>query len=445
MQEIISLENLFLLNTNNKDESINLKLAVNGMAMKNMENNCVTTVKKDDIHRIELFRGTRLYNMRIITKAKILNINNILEEMVEEIKKVCSQWYSISVNVKPLEVIDTTRGRVTFSDDYLEYRTDKLIFDVPLKDIVSVCSVKNEAVLGFDCNNEFEGVIEMRIGVPDENFVKNLRERSETGHVKGIMTFETLNNISPRGKNDYIFNENFLRVLGKTYEHKIMYSSIKKIIALEQEKTVNVVLHLDPSIKQGLTRYRFVNILFEKEIEEEFEPELDEQIKEKFPALEESYSGELFETFLKVIEIFTKKGVQTSGSFKTNTKKIYLECALKARGGFLFPVSDAIIFLPKIIYMPYKEIRLVEFFRVDVSVMTSKSFDMKIVTYDSSYTFSSIDKDEFGTLEKYFSSRNVEIRVEVVENDMAQDDDDETTEIEMEPSMAEEEDGMSDS
>ncbi|ELQ76206.1 Nucleosome-binding factor SPN, POB3 subunit [Trachipleistophora hominis] len=435
MDDVISLDSLFLLSTNNGDENINLKLADKGIAMKNIENGAITTIKKDDIHRIELYRGTRLYNMRITTKTKIFNINNILEEKIEEIKKVCGHWYSINVYVKPLEIVDTTKGKVTFSEDYLEYRTDKLIFDVPLKDVVSVCSVKNEAVLGFDCDKEFDGVIEMRLSVPDENFVKNLRERSEIGQVKSIITFETLNNVSPRGKSDYIFSENYIRILGRTYEHKVLYSSIKKIIVLEQEKVVNIIINVDPSIKQGQTRYNFINLLFEKGIDEDFELELDSDLRSKYPSLEEKYNGELYETFIKIIELFTKQRVQVSECFKTRTNQIFLSCALRALEGFLFPISDAVIFLPKVIYMPHREIRLVEFYRVDVSVMTSKSFDMKIITYDSSYLFSSIDKDEFGALEKYFGDCNVEIRVEIVENEIPPEEEDDTTEIENEPSL----------
>lgn len=435
MEDVISLDNLFLLNTNNDDENINLRLADKGMAMKNLDSGAITTIKKDDIHRIELYRGTRLYSMRITTKTKIFNINNILEEKIEEIKKVCGHWYSINAYVKPLEIVDTTKGKVTFSDDYLEYRTDKLIFDVSLKDIVSVCSVKNEAVLGFDCDKEFDGVIEMRLGVPDENFVKNLRERSEIGQVKSIIAFETLNNVSPRGKSDYIFSENYIRVLGRTYEHKVLYSSIKRIVMLEQEKVVNIIINVDPSIKQGQTRYNFINLLFEKGIVEDFEVELEDDLRSKYPTLKEKYTGELHETFIEIIELFTRQKVQVSEGFKTKANQIFLSCALRALEGLLFPIADAVIFLPKVIYMPHREIRLVEFYRVDVSVMTSKSFDMKIITYDTAYLFSSIDKDEFGALEKYFSDCNVEIRVEIVENEIPPEEEDDTTEIEEEPSV----------
>lgn len=435
MEDVISLDNLFLLNTNNDDENINLRLADKGMAMKNLGSGAITTIKKDDIHRIELYRGTRLYSMRITTKTKIFNINNILEEKIEEIKKVCGHWYSINVYVKPLEIVDTTKGKVTFSEDYLEYRTDKLIFDVSLKDIVSVCSVKNEAVLGFDCDKEFDGVIEMRLGVPDENFVKNLRERSEIGQVKSIIAFETLNNVSPRGKSDYIFSENYIRVLGRTYEHKVLYSSIRRIMVLEQEKVVNIIINVDPSIKQGQTRYNFINLLFEKGIVEDFEIELDDDLRSKYPTLKEKYAGELHETFIEIIELFTKQKVQVSEGFRTKANQIFLSCALRALEGLLFPIADAVIFLPKVIYMPHREIRLVEFYRVDVSVMTSKSFDMKIITYDTAYLFSSIDKDEFGALEKYFSDSNVEIRVEIVENEIPPEEEDDTTEIEDEPSV----------
>lgn len=430
MSQVISLEDLYILG--NKEIPANVKIAEKGIAMQSKIDGEIKSIKKDDILRVELFRSTRDFALRVITPSKIIEFNNIPEEMIEEIKKSISQWYSVSCYIKPLEVSETTKGTVSFSDECLEYRTEKLIFDIQMKDIVSVCSVKNEVVLGFQ-EDSTEGVIEMRLAVPDENFVNNLRERSETNQSKAIFTFEEMNNISPRGKSDFIFNQNCLRIIGRTFEHKILYSSIKRVIKIIGEKNVNLIIEVDPSIKQGLTRYNFINTQFEKEIDEEFSLEIDENTKKMFPGLEEFYSGELYKTFISAMEIFTKKLTEETSDFKSKNNTNFVCCNYKASESFIYFVKNGLLLLPKVIFIPFSTIRLVKFSRVDVSIMTSKLFDMSITTFDQTYQLSALEKDEFGFLESYFAKNEIQLSVEQIENHISDDEDDSTTDIDDAP------------
>ncbi|KRH92535.1 Nucleosome-binding factor SPN, POB3 subunit [Pseudoloma neurophilia] len=427
MAEIISLENLFLLG--NKDVKTNVKMAEQGLAMKILHSNEIKSIKKEDILRVELYRSTRNYAMRLITKNNIIEFNNILEEMVEEIRQSVSDWYSLSVYVKPLEVTNTTKGEVSFSNECLEYRKEKLIFDIPLKDIISVCSVKNEVVLGFEAEDSTEGVTEMRLTVPDENFVNNLRERSESGQSKAIFTFEEMNNISPRGKSDYIFNFNCLRIIGRTFEHKVLFSSIKRVIKIIGEKNVNIIIEVNPPIKQGLTRYEFINTQFEKDIEEEFKIDIDEKTRKLFPEIENIYTGELFKTFITAMEIFTKKPVESLSNFKSKHGFDFVTCNFKATEASLYFVNDGILILPKVVFLPFTKIRSVKFSRVDVSVSSSKMFDMKINTLDHQYQLSALEKDEFNVLEVYLSQNGVEISIDIIEHHISDDESDSTTDI----------------
>lgn len=427
MTEVLSLDELFFLGQ--VDLPVNVKMAEKGIAMKFSQTGEIKSIHKDNITRIELFRSTRRFGMRVFTKGGIIELNNILEEMIEEIKKSIGDWYNLLAYMIPLEVTNTTKGSVSFSDHFLEYRTGKLIFDIPLKDIVSVCSVKNEVVLGFEADDSTEGVTEMRLTVPDENFVSNLRERSETGQSKSIFTFEEMNNVSPRGKSDFIFNQNCLRIIGKTFEHKVLYSSIKRCIEIPGEKNVNVVLDIDPPIQQGLTRYNFINTTFDKEIEEDFVIDVDENIKSKFPDLENSYSGELFKTYLAALEIFTRRPIEQLSNFRNHSGQNFVSCNFKAAESLLYFTGDGILILPKVIFIKFSHIRIVKFSRVDVSVMTSKLFDMVIRTFDGEYQMSAIEKDEFCQIESFLSKKNVELSVDIVEHHVSDDEDDSTTDI----------------
>lgn len=427
MQEVISLDNLYLIGEKNILTVV--KMAEKGLAMKLLDTDEIKSVKKEDILRFELYRSTRNYAMRVITKNNMFELNNILEEMIEEIKKAVSDWYSLAVYVKPLEVSDTTKGSVSFSNECIEFRTEKLIFDLHLKDIVSVCSVKNEVVLGFEADDSTEGITEMRLTVPDDNFVDNLRERSDTGKTEAVFTFEEMTNISPRGKSDFLFDPNSLRIMGKTFQHKIPYSSIKRVIEIVGEKNVNIVSEVDPSIKQGLTGYDFINTRFEKDIEEDFQPNINQDSKEAFPSIQTYYSGELYKTFIKAMELFTKRPVEQLSNFQSAHGLNYVSCNYKAAEARFHFTWDGILLLPKVYFIPFKKIKSVEFSRVNVSVMTSKMFDMKINTLDCQYQFSALEKDEFGPVETHLGKHGVATSIDVIEHHISEDEDDSTTDI----------------
>ncbi|KAM0688445.1 FACT complex subunit [Conglomerata obtusa] len=419
--EVLSIDDLYL-NTKEKQEEVTLKLAQAGIAMKIKSTGKIQLIKKEEIKEIELFRGTHKYNMRIISDT-LYNINNISEHKINDIKHFCSGTYNITVFQKELEIDEPNKGKLAISGDFLEFKNNKLIFDVPLNEIENVHAIKNE--LTFSFKEQKNSVLEIKFVTENTAIADEIKERTEITMKNEMVTFETLQSIVPRGKNDYIFYENYFKMVGSTYEHKILYSNVKQLFWLDKDNNENyLAIETDPPIRQGQTRYNFIVMIFKSEMEEDFTLKLTEQEQIKFPDLKLEYSGSVGVSFLNILRTVTNAKYNTIGHFSTLSGGKNLKCSLKASDGHLYPLEKSLIFMPKAIYMPLNEIQNVEFSRVNVSKFAAKTFDMKIMTTDKSFMFASLPKEDFGQLEQYFSEKNIKITSEVVAEEHSYSSDD---------------------
>ncbi|KAM0676553.1 FACT complex subunit [Binucleata daphniae] len=413
--DIIQIDDLFIA-TDGKMEDITLKLASQGLALKYKLNGNVQTLKKEEIKEVELFRGVNKFNMRIRAN-NMININNISEHRIDEIKQFCSKHYDITVFQKDLEIEETNKGKLMISGDFLEFKNNKTIFDVPLKDIENVCAVKNEITFTF--KEQKDSVIELKFVSDNVNIVDEIKERNELVKSNEITTFEALQSLVPRGKNNYMFYDNHLKMVGSTYEHKILYSNVKQLFYLKKENNeYYLAIETDPPIRQGQTRYSFI-VMILKDVEDEIKLNLSAEIKIKFPELKDEYTGCVGKSFYEVIKAFARPKISTVGSFTTLNNGKSLRCSLKALDGHLYPLDDSMIFMPKAIYMPLREIHNAEFSRVDVSKFAAKTFDMKITTSEKDYMFTSLPKEDFGQLEQYFTEKNIKITSEVIAEEVS--------------------------
>ena len=64
-----------------------------------------------------------------------------------------------------------------------------------------------------------------------------IKEKAELGHVSGdiILSFEEVLVLTPRGRYDVDMFPDFLRLRGKTYDYKIVYSSISRLFLLPKD------------------------------------------------------------------------------------------------------------------------------------------------------------------------------------------------------------------
>lgn len=416
MNDIISIEEL-VLHTSEGPSTVAIKIAPQGIAMKTKSTNTVITLEKNDIKEIKLFRSTQKINMRIYAKH-VYNIKNITDSDSERIKQYCSEQYHLKINDMELQIEDVNKGSLMISGNFLEFRSfnNKLIFDIPLKDIDNVHQIRNEMCVSFKENKN--STTELKFVTENINLVGAIKERNQSTKSKEIVTFEALQSVLPRGKNTFVFYMSFFKMVGSTYEHKIFYKSVKKIFYLEKEsKESYLAINIDPPIRQGQTSYAFIVMVLNNNDEEVFDILLSDEDILNFPELKRSYTGSVGESFLSVLKSITNcKAIRTDAFVTLNGHKS-LKCSVKAFDGHLYPLDKYILFLPKAILVSLTDIKEVEFSRVNLSAFAAKTFDMKVIAINKECTFNSLPKEDFGQLEQYFSEKNIKIVSEVIDNE----------------------------
>jgi structure-specific recognition protein 1 len=81
-----------------------------------------------------------------------------------------------------------------------------------------------------------------------------------------------------RGRFDLDMYENSFRMRGKTYDYKILYDSVKKVMMLPKPDELHTLLvfGLDPPLRQGQTTYPFLVMQFRKDEEVQLELNMTE-------------------------------------------------------------------------------------------------------------------------------------------------------------------------
>ena len=147
------------------------------------------------------------------------------------------------------------------------------------------------------------------------------------------------------------------------------------------------------------------------EDEEEIElPFTDEELQEKFDGkLEREINGPTYEVISKILKAVVQKKITVPGSFIGHNGTPALTCSHKAASGFIYPLERGLIFIYKPpIFLRYDEIKSVVFER---SGGSTRSFDISVSTKnDISYTFSSIEKNEYGKLYEFMKSKKVNVK-----------------------------------
>ena len=137
-----------------------------------------------------------------------------------------------------------------------------------------------------------------------------------------IVSLQDLPCLVPRGRFDLDMTDKQLRLHGKTYDHKISYSSIVKLFLLPRQDDVHVlfVVALDPPLRQGQTRYPYLVFNFAKDLrtETEIKETIDDStLKTKYEGkLDRMQVGDTFEVISRLFRVLTGQKIVIPGSFK---------------------------------------------------------------------------------------------------------------------------------
>jgi structure-specific recognition protein 1 len=280
-------------------------------------------------------------------------------------------------------------------------------------------------------------------------FHEAIKARADIGQVAGdgIIVFKEVLLLTPRGRFDVDMYPSFLRLRGKTYDYKVLYSSIKRLFLLPRPDDVHVqfVVGLEPGIRQGQTRYPYLVLQFVREEEMDAELNLDDETLEgKYEGkLKKRYEEPTFKVVTTLFRVLTGQrliapGADSFQSAGASSSAPCVKCNVKATDGLLYPLDKQLIWVSKQpIHVFYADIHQVVFSRVGGAVSSSKTFDLKVVQRTGpEHTFQSITREEHDALEAHFQRRKVRVKSEMNDIDPAaavmaelSDDDEEMADI----------------
>ncbi|ODQ83098.1 hypothetical protein BABINDRAFT_159555 [Babjeviella inositovora NRRL Y-12698] len=250
-------------------------------------------------------------------------------------------------------------------------------------------------------------------------FYEQLKDKADIGQVAGeaIVSFSDVLLLTPRGRYDIDMYPTSLRMRGKTYDYKIQYRQIEKIFLLPKPDDQNhlLVLQIDPPLRQGQTRYPFLVMQFANTEEIEVELNVDDA---EFAAtyadrLHKKYDQQTHMVISHCFKGLAEKPIVGVSDFTSKYQMAGVTCSLKASEGYLYPLASCFLFVTKpTVFIPYKEITNVTMSRVGAAGAGSKTFDLEVNLKGTggSHVFSSIDREELESLQKFIEAKGVRVK-----------------------------------
>lgn len=153
-------------------------------------------------------------------------------------------------------------------------------------------------------------------------FHDQIKDKAEIGQVSGdgLVVFNDILVVTPRGRYEIDMYPTFIRLRGKTYDYKILYSSIRRLFVLPKTDDMHVLLvvALDPPIRQGQTKYPYITMQFPTNEELDATINMEEsEISEKYgDRLQKHYDAPAYEVVAQVFRGLSGKDITTPKTFK---------------------------------------------------------------------------------------------------------------------------------
>ncbi|XP_029918186.1 FACT complex subunit SSRP1a isoform X2 [Myripristis murdjan] len=345
----------------------------------------------------------------------------------EKISEFFKANYKVELTEKDLCVKGWNWGTAKFSGPLLSFDiNDSTAFEIPLSSVSQCATGKNEVTLEFHQNDDAEvSLMEVRFYVPPgqadegqdpvEAFAQNVLSKADVIQATGdaVCIFKELQCLTPRGRYDIRIYPTFLHLHGKTFDYKIPYTTVLRLFLLphKDQRQMFFVISLDPPIKQGQTRYHFLILLFSKEEDISLTLNMSEEdVERRFEGkLSKNMSGSLYEMVSRVMKALVNRKITVPGNFQGHSGAQCITCSYKASSGLLYPLERGFIYVHKPpVHLRFEEISCVNFAR---GTTTTRSFDFEIETKQGNqYTFSSIEREEYGKLFDFVNAKKLNIK-----------------------------------
>ncbi|KAK9518116.1 hypothetical protein VZT92_023436 [Zoarces viviparus] len=346
---------------------------------------------------------------------------------MEKISEFFKANYKVELTEKDMCVKGWNWGTAKFSGPLLSFEVNEsTAFEVPLSNVSQCATGKNEVTLEFHQNDDTDvSLMEVRFYVPPaqaderqdpvEAFAENVLSKADVIQATGdaVCIFKELQCLTPRGRYDIRIYPTFLHLHGKTFDYKIPYTTVLRLFLLphKDQRQMFFVISLDPPIKQGQTRYHFLILLFSKEEELSLTLNMSEEdVERRFEGkLSKNMSGSLYEMVSRVMKSLVNRKITVPGNFQGHSGAQCITCSYKASSGLLYPLERGFIYVHKPpVHLRFEEISSVNFAR---GTTTTRSFDFEVETKQGNqYTFSSIEREEYGKLFDFVNAKKLNIK-----------------------------------
>ncbi|OAD58135.1 FACT complex subunit Ssrp1 [Eufriesea mexicana] len=404
-----------------------LKLTDQHLIFKNQKTGKVEQISATDMEMVNYQKFIGTWGLRIFLKNGTLHrFRGFKEGDQEKIAKFFTQNYKKDMLEKELSLKGWNWGTARFNGSVLSFDVGHhTAFEIPLYDVSQCNTGKNEVTLEFHQNDDAPvSLMEMRFHIPVsdsadqdpvEAFHQQVMEKASVISVSGdaIAIFREIQCLTPRGRYDIKIFQSFFQLHGKTFDYKIPMSTVLRLFLLphKDNRQMYFVVSLDPPIKQGQTRYHYLVLLFNQEEETSIElPFSEYELKEKYEdKLPKELSGPTYEVLGKVMKVIINRKLTGPGNFISHSGTLAISCSFKAAAGYLYPLERGFIYVHKPpIHIRFEEIASVNFARGGGS---TRSFDFEIeLTSGVVHTFSSIEKEEYGKLFDFITSKKLRVK-----------------------------------
>lgn len=404
-----------------------LRLSRQGVIFKNSK-----TGKVDNIQASELSEGIwrRValgHGLKLVTKSGLIyKYDGFRETEFDKLSDFFKSHFHVELVEKDLCVKGWNWGTVKFGGQLLSFDIgEQPVFEIPLSNVSQCTTGKNEVTLEFHQNDDAEvSLMEVRFYVPPtqedgvdpvEAFAQNVLSKADVIQATGdaICIFRELQCLTPRGRYDIRIYPTFLHLHGKTFDYKIPYTTVLRLFLLphKDQRQMFFVISLDPPIKQGQTRYHFLILLFSKDEDISLTLNMnEEEVEKRFEGrLTKNMSGSLYEMVSRVMKALVNRKITVPGNFQGHSGAQCITCSYKASSGLLYPLERGFIYVHKPpVHIRFDEISFVNFAR---GTTTTRSFDFEIETKQGTqYTFSSIEREEYGKLFDFVNAKKLNIK-----------------------------------
>lgn len=405
-----------------------LKLTDQHIIFKNSKTGKVEQITASDLDIVNWQRLVGTWGIRIFLKNGTLHrFGGFKEGEQEKIAKFFLSNYKKEMLEKELSLKGWNWGTAKFNGSVLSFDVgNNTALEIPLNHVSQCTTGKNEVTLEFHQNDDAPvSLMEMRFHIPSselagdvdpvEAFHQQVMKQASVISLSGdaITIFKEIQCLTPRGRYDIKIFQSFFQLHGKTFDYKIPMSTVLRLFILphKDSRQMFFVVSLDPPIKQGQTRYHYLVFLFGQEEEIFIElPFTEEELREKYEGkLTKEMTGATYEVLGKVMKAIVNRKITVPGGFVGHSGTPAVGCSYKAAAGYMYPLERGFIYVHKPpVHIRFEEINSVNFAR---SGGGTRSFDFEVETKSGVvHTFSSIEKDEYGKLFDFITSKKLRVK-----------------------------------